>query len=144
MPKPEGVKAGKAKHGQGLFSTKKFRKGTVVVEKITGKIYDDPDYGSEYCIDLGDDYSLEPSKPYCYLNHCCDPNAKLYLIFEDDDAPAKDRLVVLEALRAIKPGDEITIDYEWPAESAIKCGCGSKKCRGWVVDPEELHLVNQD
>ena len=141
MTKPVGVKAGKAKHGQGLFATKSFRK-EAQVGSITGKIFDDPNYGSEYCIDLGDDYSLEPSKPFCYLNHCCDPNAKLYLIYEDDAAPAKDRQVVLEALRGIKAGDEITIDYEWPAESAIQCGCGSKKCRGWVVDKEELHLVN--
>ena len=141
MTKAAEVKAGKAKHGQGLFATKKFRKNANI-GTITGKTFSDPDYGSEYCIDLGDNFSLEPSKPFCYLNHCCDPNAKLYLIYEDD-TPGEDRQVVLEALKSIKSGDEITIDYEWPADSAIKCGCGSKKCRGWVVDPEELHLLEE-
>jgi hypothetical protein len=141
MTKPAKVKAGKAKHGQGLFATKSFRKGSLV-GYITGKIFDDPDYGSEYCIDLGDDHSLEPSKPYRFVNHSCEPNAKLYLIYEDD-TPIKERRVVLEALAGIKSGDEITIDYEWPAESAIECGCGTKNCRGWVVDVNELHLVNE-
>ena len=59
----------------------------------------------------------------------------------DDDTPVKDRRVMLEALSAIKKGDELTIDYEWPADSAIKCGCGTKNCRGWVVDKAELHLL---
>ncbi len=134
-----GVTSGPAKHGKGLFATRRFRAGQVVGE-VTGRIIDDPDYGSNYCIDLGDQYSLEPGEPYMYVNHSCEPNAKLYLQYEDG-APADKRKVMLEALKNIQPGVEITIDYEWPADSAMRCGCDSANCRGWIVDPKELHLL---
>lgn len=136
-----GLKAGPAKHGTGLFATKKFRKGQVVGE-VTGDRIQDADYGSEYCIDLGDDWSLEPGEPFRFVNHCCTPNAKLYLIFDDGDL-VEDRKVVIEALSTIREGDEVTIDYEWPADGAIPCGCGSPECRGWVVDVNELHLLKK-
>lgn len=141
LKKKLGVEAGQAKHGKGLFASKRFRKDQIIGE-LTGKFINDPDYGSDYCIDLGDDCSLEPGEPWRYVNHACEPNCKLYLVFEDD-APLEDRAVVLEALKNIQPGVELTIDYEWPAESAIPCGCESKKCRGWIVDPAELHLLKR-
>lgn len=136
-----GVKAAKATHGQGLFATRAFRAGQSIGD-IAGKIIDDPDYGSEYCIDLGDSHSLEPDSPFRYVNHSCEPNSKLYVIY-DDDTPVRERRVMLEALSEIKKGDELTIDYEWPADSAIRCGCGTKNCRGWVVDKAELHLLRE-
>ena len=136
-----GVEAGPAKHGTGLFATRRFRAGQAIGE-VTGKRIDDPEYGSSYCIDLGDDWSLEPGEPYRFLNHSCTPNAKLFLVFDDGD-PIEKRKVVLEALRNIQPGAELTIDYEWPADSAIPCGCESSECRGWVVDPDELHLLKK-
>ncbi|MDA0282155.1 MAG: SET domain-containing protein-lysine N-methyltransferase [Planctomycetota bacterium] len=136
-----GVKAAPAKHGMGLFATRRFQAGQAIGE-LTGKRIDDSNYGSEYCIDLGDDWSLEPDEPYRFVNHCCTPNAKLYLIFDDDD-PIDKRKVVLEATRSIQAGMEVTIDYEWPADGAIRCGCDSAECRGWVVDPAELHLLKK-
>ncbi len=135
-----GLKAGPAKHGTGLFATKRFRKGQVLGE-VTGERFHDPNYGSDYCIDLGEDWSLEPGEPFRYVNHCCTPNAKLYLVFEDGD-PVGERKVVIEALSNIQAGAEVTIDYEWPSDSAIPCGCESPDCRGWVVDPAELHLLS--
>ena len=44
----------------------------------------------------------------------------------------------LYVCRTIYPGEEITIDYGWPAVSAIPCLCGSERCRGWIVNMEEL------
>lgn len=134
-----GLKAAPAKHGTGLFATKQFRKGQSLGE-VTGKRICDDDYQSDYCIDLGDDWSLEPSEPYRYVNHCCTPNAKLYLVYDDGETVEK-RKVVIEALQTIRAGMEVTIDYEWPADGAIPCGCDSSECRGWVVDPDELHLM---
>lgn len=141
LKKKPAVEAGPAKHGKGLFAKKRFRPGQVIGE-LTGKFINDPEYGSDYCIDLGDDCSLEPGEPWRYLNHCCEPNCKLYLVYEDDD-PLEERAVVLETLRNVQPGAELTIDYEWPAENAIPCGCGSDKCRGWIVDPAELDLLRK-
>ncbi len=137
--KKPAVKVGPAKHGQGLFATKRFRPGETIGE-VTGTIYTDPDYGSNYCVDLGDDGSLEPGEPFRFLNHCCEPNAKLFLVYEDD-TPVEERTVFLDALKNIQPGAEILIDYEWPADAAMKCGCGSENCRGWIVAPEDMHLL---
>jgi hypothetical protein len=54
-------------------------------------------------------------------------------VFEDD----ADAEIWGESLRDIMPGDELTIDYAWPADRAVKCLCGKPQCRGWIVDPAE-------
>jgi hypothetical protein len=142
MKKAKGVKPGQAKYGMGLFATKKFRKDDEVGE-ITGERFHDPDYSSEYCIDLGDDMALEPGEPFRFLNHSCEPNCKLYVVFDEDEAPIGDRKVIVEALVDVPKGSELTIDYEWPATSAILCGCGAESCRGWIVAPDERHLLQR-
>ncbi|MDR1962238.1 MAG: hypothetical protein LBQ50_00470 [Planctomycetaceae bacterium] len=66
---------------------------------------------------------------------------------EDDTMPTMqfendaDAELWVEAIRDILPGEELTIDYAWPADRGAKCLCGSPKCRGWIVDPDELHLL---
>ncbi|RLS76374.1 MAG: hypothetical protein DWI03_09305, partial [Planctomycetota bacterium] len=47
----------------------------------------------------------------------------------------------LQTIRPVEPGEEILIDYSWPADAAIPCRCGATSCRGWIVDPAELHLL---
>jgi len=49
----------------------------------------------------------------------------------------------VETTRDIMPGEELTIDYAWPADRAMKCLCGAKKCRGWIVDPAELEELEE-
>ena len=58
--------------------------------------------------------------------------------FFEDDADAD---IWVEALRDIMPNEELTIDYAWPAERAIKCFCGKPLCRGWIVDLAERELL---
>lgn len=134
---------GEVSYGRALFALRAFGRGECITV-VRGTVLDDPDYGSDYCIDLGDDLSLEPSAPYCYLNHSCTPNCSLYL---DDTTPSgrkrKRPLVVLEALRPIRAGQELTIDYAWPADSAIPCACRSRRCRGWIVDADELEHIRR-
>jgi hypothetical protein len=142
LRKARGVKAGEAKYGKGLFATKVFKAESEIGE-ITGERFQDPDYSSEYCIDLGDDMALEPGKPFRYLNHSCEPNCKLFVVFDEDSAPIEERRVIVESLIDIPKGAELTIDYEWPADSSIPCGCGAANCRGWIVAPGERHLLPQ-
>ena len=52
----------------------------------------------------------------------------------DDDADAE---IWVESVHDILPGEELTIDYAWPADRAVKCLCGKPRCRGWIVDPAE-------
>jgi hypothetical protein len=83
--------------------------------------------------------SLEPRAPFRYLNHRCEPNCELNLteVFYDDGTAAPSE-IHLEALVDISEGEELTIDYQWSADGAIKCLCGASQCRGWVVAIEEL------
>ena len=67
------------------------------------------------------------------------------LVEEDDDSETEEQLlkddadaeIWVESVHDILPGEELTIDYSWPADRAIKCLCGKPKCRGWIVDPIE-------
>jgi hypothetical protein len=83
---------------------------------------------------------LEPAAPLRFLNHSCDPNCELFYWFDEDGSLQEDRLW-LQTIRSINAGDELLIDYCWPADAAIPCRCGVPGCRGWIVDPEELHLL---
>jgi hypothetical protein len=127
--------------GKGVFSKRTFRPDWVIGE-ITGRIIYDSEYGSNYCIDLEDGRALEPVAPFRYLNHSCEPNCEFDMLEteEDEYAPAK-RGVFLMALHAITEGDQLTIDYNWPAEFAIRCYCQAPTCRGWIVQEDELDFV---
>lgn len=69
-----------------------------------------------------------------FFNHSCDPNCESYI--------AK-RRVYLRTLRDIKPGEELTYDYEIPREgeddetARLKwpCHCGAVNCRGTLLLP---------
>lgn len=132
------VRVGTVPFGKGVFARRAIPKGTEI-GRVQGKVIDDPEYSSTYCIDLGNSLSLEPRTPFRYLNHRCEPNCALHtrdVEFEDGTpAPCE---VFVEALVDIAPDTELTIDYQWSAEGAIKCLCGADQCRGWVVALEEL------
>lgn len=60
--------------------------------------------------------------PMRYTNHSCAPNARLSI--------ANGR-VEFYALRAIAPGEEITVDYgETHHAGQLACRCGAAACRG--------------
>lgn len=133
-----GIEIEQAAHGRGLFAVDWFEAGDVIGQ-IHGAIIDDPEYSSDYCIDLGESFSLEPAAPFRYLNHACEPNCVIYLLEADEESATGEVPVLLvEATRRICPGEELTIDYAWPADAAIPCGCSSHECRGWIVSADEL------
>ncbi|MCA9134104.1 MAG: SET domain-containing protein-lysine N-methyltransferase [Planctomycetales bacterium] len=55
-----------------------------------------------------------------------------------DSQPPPPRKLLLFAICDIAIGQELTIDYNWPASFAIPCHCHARRCRGWIVSPEEL------
>jgi hypothetical protein len=135
------VRVGRSANGRGVFAERAFLAEEVIGE-IRGRIIDDADYGSVYSIDLGGTLTLEPRPPFRYLNHSCRPNCLLFM-YEGHADPAEDRRTWLQALRPISPGEELTIDYAWPADAAIPCGCGSEDCRGWIIDSDDLHRLGE-
>jgi SET domain-containing protein len=137
----EGIYAGPSRHGMGVFAARPFFKDDYV-GPIPGEIIPDPDHGSEYAIDLGDQ-TLEPAAPFRFLNHSCQPNCALVVneAEKDEDGTPRDPSVWLEVLCEVAPGEAMTIDYAWHADVAIRCDCGAAACRGWIVAEEGLEQI---
>ena len=76
-------------------------------------------------VELSDRKAIDFSKstdPMRYTNHSCQPNARLCI---------RQGRVEFYAVKAIKPGDEITVDYgETHHEGKLRCQCGAPGCRG--------------
>ncbi len=67
--------------------------------------------------------AVSMDEPADYVNHSCDPNAGIH------------GQIVLVAMRAIAPGEEICFDYAMADGSAFdefECSCGAPHCRGHV------------
>jgi SET domain-containing protein len=77
-----------------------------------------------------------------YINHSCAPNCETVI---------ERSRVFIEAIRDIKPGDELGYDYQltWestddPTELAnYACRCGAKRCRGTMLDKHPTDLKPQ-
>ena len=64
------------------------------------------------------------SDPMRYTNHSCRPNARL---------STEHGRVEFYALRAIPPGEEITVDYgQTHHQGTLACRCGAAGCVGWL------------
>ena len=60
--------------------------------------------------------------PMRFTNHSCKPNARLTI---------RDGRIEFYALRAIEPGEEITVNYgETHHEGKLRCRCGAPNCVG--------------
>lgn len=126
--------------GRGVFALRAIGPAEIVGD-VNGRLIDDPDYDSRYCVDVGGGWTLEPRSPFRYLNHCCVPNCQFVYTDQPETQGAPQgpaRKLWVETLRAIEPGEELLIDYAWTADAAIPCLCGSELCRGWIVDESEL------
>ena len=125
--------------GKGIFAGIGFKKGQTLF-RLEGEIVVDS-YGPNYWvgarwIGMGDETWLSPlrnSHGY-YINHSCDPNVILM-----------DKIIVV-ALRAIRKGEEITLDYsltEADLNWRMRCKCSSRNCRKEIRSiqflPEELY-----
>jgi len=139
------VRIGSTPVGWGVFARRPYPDAAIIGE-IVGEVSNDPDHASDYCFDIGDGFQLEPDPPFRFVNHSCEPNCEFDWIDDEaesdkgDDLPFS-RRVYLIAVRSIEPGEELTIDYNWPADAAIPCNCQAPSCRGWIVDETELSEV---
>lgn len=59
-----------------------------------------------------------------FINHCCDPNLSARIVRGH---------ILYMAVRDIKRGEELTVDYHFDADvEKVPCACGSLKCRGTI------------
>ena len=127
--------------GKGAFARRRIPSGTVLGE-IRGTILDDHPEDSSYVMELPGGRLLDPAPPFRYVNHSCDPNCELFY-WEAEPGETEEERLWMQAIRPIEAGEELLIDYCWPADAAIPCRCGALGCRGWIVDPAERHLIEE-
>ena len=135
-------------HGRGVYAIAPIKKGTRVIEYLGERIShgeadaryekkgDDDGHtflfiaSNRTVIDAGVD-----GNDARFINHSCAPNCETVI---------ENSRVFIDAIRNIKPGEELGYDYQltWestddPAELALyACRCGARKCRGTMLDKE--------
>ena len=132
------VRIAPARYGRGVYAQRRF-KPEEVIGRIRGDIVADASLDQRYTMEMDNDLYLVPKAPFRYVNHSCNPNCELFMWEGDpEDDAIRSRPLLIAAMRTIRPGQQLTIDYAWPSDIAIPCACRSSKCRGWIVDENEL------
>ena len=120
-------------NGKGCFAIIPFKRGRKIAEYAGERINDLEAQKRarkrrilRIC-DLDGRFSIDGSRGgngTHYINHCCEPNAYMRTLYGH---------VLFFALRDIRAGEEITIDYEQTLHPDSKrCFCGAKNCRGTI------------
>ena len=129
-----GLAVGKsAVDGKGCFATVRFSKGRKIAEYVGEKISRQEAArrmrGRKRLriSDLDQYWNIDGSvggNGTQYINHSCAPNCFAKTIHGH---------ILFFALRDIKPGEEITLDYESSYHSdQTQCHCGAPSCRGTI------------
>jgi len=144
-------------HGRGVYARTDIPKGTRLIEYTGERIgnaeadrrYEDDKMrqhhtflfilNSRTCVDAAVGGNISR-----FINHSCDPNCVAWI---------EGQHIWIEALRDIKAGDELGYEYEYdflPGYTVedlefYGCDCGSRKCRGTIVDVprSQRHLLRE-
>jgi SET domain-containing protein len=128
-------------HGRGVYAGQLIPKGTRIIEYTGERVSweaapneeDDP-HTFNFGLDNGDVINPEIGGNNArWINHSCDPNCEA---IEENDR------VFIDAIREIKPGEELFYDYALEIDEPITeeskkkfaCHCHSSKCRGTMLD----------
>ncbi len=132
-------------HGRGVFALTHIQKGTRLIE-YKGELITDAEADRRYA-------DLHENSPHTmlfsvdgglvidatrrgnsarWINHSCAPNCEI---------DEKNSRVFIDARRDIRPGEELTYDYNLQlgephtraARRAHACFCGSQRCRGTML-----------
>lgn len=137
-------------HGTGVYAIAPIKKGTRVLEYLGERISHDEadrryerkgeDDGHTFLFIASNRTVIDAAvdgNDARFINHSCAPNCETVI---------ENSRVFIDAIRSIKPGEELGYDYQltWestddPSELALyACRCGAKKCRGTMLDKEPL------
>ncbi|CAD5113995.1 DgyrCDS3159 [Dimorphilus gyrociliatus] len=130
-------KAGIKNIGKNFLSFQAFEAISVgeLVDVMRGNVVKQK---SRFTVQISKNLHMDVVEPIKYTNHSCNPNCKLDV-----------KTGQLTAVKAIKPGQNITFDYcttEYEMEEHFKCNCESDKCRGFIqgfkyLKPNEKKLI---
>ena len=137
-------------HGSGVYAARDIPKGTRIVEYLGDRIshaeadarYEakGQDDGHTFLFVVSSKVVIDAGvggNEARFINHSCDPNCETVI---------EGGRVFIEALRDIRPGEELGYEYGLTWESTddpdelanYACRCGSPKCRGTMLDPVPL------
>lgn len=132
-------------HGSGVFALREIAENERIIE-YTGEIIPwsvaEERYavagtaGHTFFFDRGDGTVIDGGaggNEARFVNHSCDPNCEP---FEEGGR------VVFYAIRTIRPGDELSIDYKLQVDDPLSaesralyaCACGAPNCRGVMLE----------
>jgi SET domain-containing protein len=126
-------------HADGVYTTAAIKKRALVAEYTGPRLTNDgadeiyEDSPRTYLFGLTDGgHVIDGDGMAAFINHSCDPNC------EADEIRGR---VILRAVRAIAPGEELAYDYnlyDGDLDDPAICLCGASKCRGSMYAPKEL------
>jgi SET domain-containing protein len=137
-------------HGRGVYAARRIRKGTRVVEYLGDRISHEQadaryeakgqDDGHTFLFVVNDKVVIDAGvggNDARFINHSCDPNCETVI---------EGARVFIEAIRTIRPGEELGYEYGLTWESTddpdelanYTCRCGAEQCRGTMLDREPL------
>lgn len=133
-------------HGIGVFAENNIKNGEVigVIGGIIVPISEIKEYwakvGGDFGAQLNDEFYIVPSskrelEETGVFNHSCNPNVGW----------AGEIIVI--AIRDIKKGEEITMDYGMYSTvlESFKCNCGSKNCRKIITKEDwKIHELQKE
>lgn len=136
-------------HGAGAFASRNLKVGQVI-GRYAGRRYSAEDVGTRdwdhaltFAFCLSDGSILDGAQggnATRHINHSCVPNCVAYEIEPDDRA----NFIQIEALRRIKAGEELFLDYGLDAGEGVPedfpCLCGATVCRGSLV-AADVHIA---
>src|SRR4051794_27287941 len=131
MEHERSFRVGRSRTGLGLFAVAPIATGETIVEYLGPRIPTsvaqelDRRRANKYLFEIDRRWTIDGSarsNVARYVNHACDPNAEAALV--------RGRMIY-RALRRIRPGEEITIDYgEEHLQLYFKQGCKCTACLG--------------
>ncbi|HXG50669.1 MAG TPA: SET domain-containing protein-lysine N-methyltransferase [candidate division Zixibacteria bacterium] len=132
-------------HGRGVFARVRIPKGARIIE-YTGERISQQEADERYSeaharsphtmlFEVNDRIVIDATRRGSaarWINHSCAPNCE---VVEEDER------IFIEARREIRPGEELTYDYNLQlgephtraAKRAHACFCGARRCRGTML-----------
>lgn len=141
-------------HGTGVFACARIRKGEEIIQyqgvlmthaEADAMYGDGGESGHTFLFTLNERYIIDANRrgnTARWINHSCAPNCRAVVVESASGDPRRDK-VMIEALRAIEVGEELTYDYgitlDVPHTARLKrlwcCLCGAPNCTGTMLKP---------
>lgn len=142
-------------HGNGVFAIAPIPantelleyKGRLLTHAQADRLYDGTsDSGHTFLFTLNERYVIDANvdgNVARWINHSCAPNCRA-VVEENQEGQRRLDRVVIEALRDIEPGEELTYDYGITLGERVTprlkriwaCRCGQPGCIGTMLKPK--------